>query len=145
MTRLTIFDTPAFSICRLDLDRPGPHYTADTLALLDEEYGPDTQFWFLIGEDSLRDLGKWHAPEQILTASRLAVYPRSGPRIGWDSLEKLVPGIQERIDWLSGPPVNLSSSQIRQRIRTGQPIQDQVVAAVCTYIETHKLYRPQPM
>ena len=142
MTRLTIADCPHFALCRLDLDRPGPHYTADLLALLAREYGPQTAFWFLVGEDSLRDLGKWHQPDRILGACRLAVYRRSGPPIDWATLERLVPGIQSQIDWLDSPPIDLSSTEIRQRVRSGLPIRHQVVAPVDDYIQHHQLYRP---
>ncbi len=140
MTQLTIAQDPHFALCRLDLDRPGPHYTADLLALLKAQYGPFALFWFLVGEDSLRDLGKWQSPERILDICRLAVYPRPGSPIRWDLLEQLIPDIREKIDWLDGPPFELASSLIRKRIRKGQPIQ-QVPTAVCTYIETHKLYK----
>ena len=140
MTQLTIAEHPQFALCRLDLDRPGPHYTADLLALLQAQYGPFASFWFLVGEDSLRDLAKWRSPERILDICRLAVYPRPGPPILWDQLEQLIPDIREKIDWLDGPPLELASSLIRKSIRKGQPIQ-QVPAAVSTYIETHKLYK----
>jgi nicotinate-nucleotide adenylyltransferase len=141
MTRLTIADHPHFAFCQLDLDRPGPHYTADLLALLAQEYGPETSFWFLVGEDSLRDLGKWHQPDRILSACRLAVYRRSGPPIEWDTLEGLVPGIRSQIDWLDNAPIDLSSTEIRQRVRSGLPVRHQVVAAVDDYIQQHQLYR----
>ncbi len=141
MIRLTIANSPHFTLCRLDLDRPGPHYTADLLALLAQKHGLAASFWFLVGEDSLRDLGKWHQPERILKACRLAVYRRSGPPIDWASLEGLIPGIEAQIDWLEGPPIDLASSEIRRRVQNGLAIHHQVVAAVADYIQQHHLYR----
>jgi len=141
MIGLTIAKHPHFTLCRLDLDRPGPHYTADLVALLAQRYGPEASFWFLAGEDSLRDLGKWHQPGRILEACRLAVYRRSGPPIDWATLEGLVPEIRAQIDWIDGPPIDLASSEIRRRVRSGLPIHHQVVPAVGDYIQQHRLYR----
>jgi nicotinate-nucleotide adenylyltransferase len=141
MVELAISGQTHLSLCRLDLDRPGPHYTADLLDLLHVQYLPSTQFWFLVGEDSLRDLVKWHAPERILASCRLAVYPRAGSPVQWESLIAVIPDIRERIDWLSGPPVACASSQIRRDIRAGRPVSDRLPEAVMAYIERHKLYR----
>jgi len=142
MIQLTIAQHPHFSLCRLDLDRPGPHYTADLVVLLARQYGPLVSFWFMVGEDSLRDLGKWHQPDRILDACRLAVYRRSGPPIDWAALEELVPNIRAQIDWIDGPPIDLASSEIRKRAQSGLPIHHQVVPAVDGYIQQHHLYRP---
>jgi nicotinate-nucleotide adenylyltransferase len=140
MTQLAITGHPHFALCRLDLDRPGPHYTADLLALLKAKCGSETSFWFLLGQDSLRDLASWHAPERILSACRLGVYPRPGATIDWSELERAFPAIRERIDWLDGPPLDLASSRIRHLARQGAINRHQVPAAVCDYIETHKFY-----
>jgi len=136
MTQLAIAGRPPFILCRLDLERPGPHYTADLLDLLRAQYGRRAAFWFLLGADSLRDLAGWHAPERILSACRLAVYPRPGVQVDWKSLEQLVPGVANRLDWLEGPAIKLSSSLIRQGLPPGK----QVPPAVRRYIQTHQLY-----
>jgi len=152
MTQLAIAGRPHFCLCRLDVDRPGPHYTVDLMALLQARYGRQTSFWFLVGEDSLRELASWHAPERLLRMCRVAVYPRPVPAgathqdvpqppVDWYALEKIVPEIQAPIDWLAGSPIGLASSLIRERVRRGRPIDDQVPAAVGDYIETHGLYR----
>lgn len=141
MTELCIAGRPHFALSRLDTDRPGPHYTADLLPPLRAEYGPETSFWFLVGEDSLRELKHWYHPEQLVGALRLAVYPRPGRPIDWDELERIVPGIEERVDWLVGPPCEFASSVIRERFRHGRPVSDDIPAAVRRYIEGHKLYR----
>ena len=141
MTQLAIAGRPHFCLCRLDVDRPGPHYTVDLMALLQAQYGRQTSFWFLVGEDLLRELASWHAPERLLRMCRVAVYPRPGSPVDWGTLDRIVPGIQRRIDWLAGPPIGLASSLIRERVRRGRPIDDQVPAAVGDYIETHGLYR----
>ncbi len=141
MVELAISDHPHLSLCRLDLDRPGPHYTADLLDLLQAQHPPSTRFWFLAGEDSLHDLAKWYAPERILASCRLAVYPRLGPPVRFETLEAVIPEIRERIDWLSGPAFACRSSVIRRDIRAGLSVEDRLPRAVMAYIDRHKLYR----
>jgi len=141
MTRLTIAGYPQFDVCRLDLDRPGPHYSADLLDLLTQKYGPSTSFWFVVGEDSLRDLGAWHEPRRILAACRLAVYHRSCQPIDWASLELVAPHVRTQIDWLDGPLIELTSSEIRHRASAGLSIRHHVLPAVGDYILQHRLYR----
>lgn len=141
MTQLAIADTPHFSLCRLDLDRPGPHYTADLLGLLREDTPSQTLLYFLLGEDSLGELTSWHTPQRILGSCRLAVYPRPGVMVNWDALDEIAPDIRARIDWLRGPPLEPASNLIRERVRQGQPILDLVPPAVHSYIEAHGLYR----
>lgn len=141
MTELAIMDRPHFALCHRDLERPGPHYTADLLALLKAEYGSQVAFWFLVGKDSLRDLASWHAPEKILALCRLGVYPRPGLPVDWDTLETIVPDIRNKTDWLSGPPIELASTQIREQIRQGIPVIT-IPRAVYNYIKKHSLYLP---
>ncbi len=140
MTALAIAEQPAFELCRLDVDRPGPHYTVDLLALLQARYGVGAALWFIVGEDSLRDLGSWYAPGEILGRCRLAVYHRPGVAVEWGALEELVPGVQGRIDWVDGPPIELSSSAIRRQVEHGGAMDDLVPPAVAAYVRQHGLY-----
>lgn len=141
MTLLAIADYPQFSLCRLDLDRPGPHYSADLLALLIQMYGDGTSFWFVVGEDSLRELAQWHEPRRILSVCRLAVHRRSGPPIDWAMLKRIVPDIETQVDWLDAPRIDLSSSEIRRRVKAGGSIRRLVPPTVDDYIRQHNLYR----
>ncbi len=141
MTLLAIAENHHFELSLLDMHRPGPHYTADLLSLLRQQHGMETLFWFLVGEDSLRELNSWHKPKRILDLCRLAVFSRSGPPVDWDNLEKVVPGIRSKVDWLDAPPIELASSAIRRNIRQGQPIDDYVPEAVGNYIVEQEVYR----
>jgi nicotinate-nucleotide adenylyltransferase len=141
MIRLAIADHPQFLLSRLDLDRPGPQYTADLCVLLRDRYGPGTMFWFIVGEDSLRELPTWHTPERVLALCRLAVFPRQGPPVDWDELGTIIPDIRDRVDWLQGQPIELSSTDIRRRARQGESIRDLVPSAVWDYIQEHHLYQ----
>lgn len=132
-------DTPAFRLCRVDLDRPGPHYTVDALTALREVY-PAAKIWFLVGADSLADLPQWRDPTRIIALARLAVLARSGSAPDLDDLSATVPGLQGCLDWLAGPPLDLSSSALRQRARRGLSLRYLVPPSVEAYVHEHGLY-----
>lgn len=141
-------DEPSFKLSRVDLDRPGPHYTADALAILREQF-PAAQVWFLIGTDSLADLPKWRHPVQIVSMARLAVLPRLGydpdlsalaARLCANDSSVTQVDLCQRIDWLAGPPLDVSSSALRARAGRGLPLRYLVPPSVETYVREHNLY-----
>lgn len=131
---------PAFLLSRVDLDRPGPHYTVDALTALREAY-PAAQVWFLIGSDSLADLPRWRDPARIIALARLAVLARPGSAPDLDQLSATVPHLRQRVDWLTGPPLDLSSSALRERAHQGLPLRYLVPPSVEAYVHEHGLYR----
>lgn len=139
MVSAAIADHPAFEISRVDLDRNGPHYTADMLTILRREW-PEAQLFFLLGGDSLSQLPLWHNPAGIVQLARLAAVQRSGYAVNIDALERTVPGIRERLVWLDVPYLDISSSELRRRIREGLPIRYLTPPAVERYIREHHLY-----
>ena len=139
---------PAFQLSRVDLDRPGPHYTMETLTVLREKY-PEAEIWFLIGGDSLADLAKWRAPGRIIALARLGVLARPGYAPDLETLsanlapvDGLVGGgdLRERVDWLQGPALDISSSALRERARRGFSLRFLVPPSVEAYIRDHQLY-----
>ena len=132
-------DETAFCLSRVDLDRPGPHFTVDALALLRKAH-PAAEIWFLVGGDSLADLVKWRDPTRIVALARLGVLTRPGATPDLDRLSSRVPGLKERIDWLIGPSPNISSSALRQRARLGLPLRFLVSPGVEKYVQEHHLY-----
>ncbi len=132
-----------FAMSRVDIDRPGPHYSADTVALLQKEY-PDGDFYFIMGGDSLRDLPRWHQPERLIAQCRLAVYPRAGldapPTLHGDKL----PGLAERVVMLDAPVIDVSSTDIVERLAGGRSVRYVVPDAVLAYIQEAQLYRGNP-
>ena len=141
MLRLALQDAgePAFYLSRVDVDRPGPHYTVDALTILQEKFSA-AQIWFLTGADSLVDLPHWRAPARIIKLARLAVLPRPGAEPDMDVLSEAVPRLRKRLDWLAGPPVALSSSALRERVRQGLPLRYLVPPSVEAYVQAHDLY-----
>lgn len=140
MLELAIASNPGFALSRVDIDRHGPCYTVDTLALLHEEYGPGTELFFLMGMDSLADLLTWKEPERLIRLAWIVVVGRPGFQADVDELDKVLPGAAERVCIVDTPLMEVSSSDIRQRVREGAPIRYQVPEAVEAYIRAHRLY-----
>jgi nicotinate-nucleotide adenylyltransferase len=140
MVELAIADQPRFELSRIDLDRPGPHYTVDLLSIAHRQF-PQSEFWFIMGEDSLADLLRWRDPARLITLARLALLRRPGYEPDWSALEKELPNIRSRIDWIDHPEINISARDIRRRVHDGLPIDARVPIAVADYIKQHNLYQ----
>ena len=121
---------PGLAVSRVELSRPGPSYTADTMEALAAEQ-PGAELWFLLGADQLAGFPGWREPERILAVARLGVVDRSGEGEGETALatlaERVAPG---RHDLLDVPRIDVSSSMIRRRIAAGEPIGHLVPAPV---------------
>jgi nicotinate-nucleotide adenylyltransferase len=142
MVNLAIADNPAFELSRAELDRPGPHYTLDTLEAISEQY-PDADITPIIGGDSLRDLPTWHKPRELVYASHwVGVMRRPGDEPNLDKLESELPGLSSKIHYVDAPLLEIASREIRSRIATGHPIRYYVPLPVCEYIQEHHLYQP---
>ncbi len=149
MVELAIAGNQDFSLSLVDVERPGPSYTVDTLRLLHEQWGPETAIAFVIGWDMLDDLLTWHDPAGVVAqADQLVAVHRPGYHVDAHylrSLEAAVPGIKERLIPLEAPQIAISSSDLRQRVAEQRPIRYQVPDAVAAYILAHGLYRqPAP-
>lgn len=143
MVQAAIADNPGFALSRVDLNRPGPHYTVDMLALVKQEY-PDAELVFLMGGDSLAQLPSWRDPAGIARLACLAVMRRPGYEPDLEALERAVPGLCERLLWIDAPPLALSSSDLRRRVREGLPLRYLVPPPVEAYIREHRLYEALP-
>ncbi len=140
LVQAAIGDNSDFALSRVDLDRPGPHYTVDMLAQLCPQF-PDAAAWFLlIGEDSLYDLPTWFHPEAILQRVTLAVMPRRGKIADVEALAARLPALKERLTWLDAPPLDVSATELRRRVQAGLPLRYLVPPAVEDYIRRHRLY-----
>lgn len=147
MVRLAIASNPRFTLSRVDLDRPGPSYTSETVRLLRQEWGEQTAIYFVIGWDSLEELHTWHEPEAILEqiAYLVAVH-----RPGYveaehyrEQLEANLPGISKRLRTVPAPQLDISATDLRQRVAQHRPIKYQLPEAVEEYIIEHGLYQEQ--
>ena len=140
MVELAIAGQPDFEFSRIDLDRPGPHYTVDLLRITSGIY-PDAPLWFILGSDSLADLLRWRNPQGCIDQARLAVYRRVGFEPDWDSLDAALPNLRDRLDWIDAPPIDIEATDIRRRVGAGHPIDGLVPPAVAVYIVEQQLYK----
>jgi nicotinate-nucleotide adenylyltransferase len=141
MVEAAIGGDPHFELSRADMDRPGPHYSVDTLAWLSARH-PGTRWAFLIGADSLRDLPNWHDPEGLLQGCEvLAVMDRPQIEPGFDGLVSRFPDLATKLRRIEAPLVDLSSQEIRRRVREGSPFRYWVPEGVADIIERRGLYR----
>jgi nicotinate-nucleotide adenylyltransferase len=141
MVALAIADNPHLALSRVDVDRPGPHYTLDMVRLLHEQYGPGADLYFLMGLDSLADLPTWRQPLELMQACRLVAFSRPGADFDWYALEEALPGVRQRVILLPMPQLEISGSDLRARAREGRPLRYLVLPQVEQYIEEHQLYR----
>ena len=141
MVELAIAGNPALVLCRADLDRPGPSYTAGLLEHLRGTLGPDSDLYFIVGMDSLRDFLTWRDPARILELAQLVAVGRPGCVADLPALERAIPGATRRITVLEGPGLEIASSDLQRRVREGLPIRYQTPDAVVEYIESQGLYR----
>jgi nicotinate-nucleotide adenylyltransferase len=140
MTGRAIADNPRFALSRVDMDRPGPHYSVDMLRLLREDY-PGAEFFFLIGADSLRDLPAWSRPAELIQLARLGVMRRHDVEPDLEALEGKLPGIARRITWIDAPRIEIASHVLVEQVAAGRSVRYQLPDAVYEYIKTHGLYR----
>jgi nicotinate-nucleotide adenylyltransferase len=132
-------DSP-WRVCTLEIDRGGFSYTADTMRQLHTEL-PTAQLFFMIGADAVRDVPRWREPVEIFRRATPLVVRRAGqPPPDLTSLAALCsPEHTPRL--VEMPLIDVSSSQIRQRVAAGEPIDGLVPPAVAQFIEQHALYR----
>lgn len=139
MLRLALADSPVDQISTIELERPGPSYTADTLELLREQLAP-ARLTFLMGEDSLRDLPTWRQPERILAAADLAVAGRPGIDVDVDAIAAAIPALRGHVSIVPMEELAISSSDIRRLVAAGEPVDGLVPTAVAEYIRRRGLY-----
>lgn len=137
MTVLAAATNPRFEASRMEIDRKGPTYTVDTMAMLRDFYGPDAALYFVAGVDAVLTLGTWHRAEGLAGLAEVIAVPRPGFDVG-----ALRPGDGwPRLHVADVPEVDVSSTEIRRRVREGLPIDELVPPVIAAYIEEHGLYR----
>ena len=141
MLELAIAEEPAFEVSNVDMTRPGPHYTVDTMKLIAQANPGATQV-LLLGGDSLHDLRTWHHPVDLVAAcDEIGVMRRPDVSIDLSSLEKDLPGIVAKVRFVDAPLLEIASHEIRKRAAEGQPFRYYVPSGVYEYIMLKQLYR----
>lgn len=141
MIQLAVAGYPAFVVDRRELRRSPPSWTLDTLQSFRAEF-PAADLVLLVGADSVRDLPRWKQPEEIVRLARIAACNRPGqPELTSDTiLSWLGPQLAARVAPIQIPGTDISSTAIRQRIRSGRSIRFLTPRAVEAFLTEHRLY-----
>lgn len=137
MTVIATSSNPRFRVSRIEIEREGPTYTVETLRTLREEYGPETELFFITGGDAILEIVHWKDAE---TALELAHFI-AATRPGYDLTRLHEEGRHPRISVMNIPALAISSTDIRERVRKGRPIRYLVPEGVQMHIEKAGLYR----
>ena len=139
LCRLAVEGDPRFAVSELEMLRPGPSFTVDTLEEL-HSHAPDNELFLIVGGDVAAGMPTWHQPRRVLSLASLAVAKRRGTsRASVDAALAGLPG-GERSQFFQMPRIGVSSTMIRRRVRAGEPIKYIVPDAVAHYIHKHSLY-----
>lgn len=142
MVSIAIKDNPGFELSTFEMDREGVTYTADTLTQLTKQ-NPDEEYYFIVGADSLFYIDRWKDPATIFKLSRLLAAVR-GQASNNDMIQKIAElneTFHASVELLNSPNIDISSSEIRERIQNGMDIQYYVMPDVARYIQSNNLYR----
>lgn len=140
MVERTIVGNSCFELSRIEIDRPGPHFTIDTVELIKQQT-PQADIVLLLGGDSLRDLPKWHRNSELVSAvHQICVMQRTGDSFDLAALNKQYPQLNEKLSFIDTPRHGISSRDIRRRVFEKQPYRDYIVPSVYEYIVEKKLY-----
>jgi len=141
MLRLALTGKPYLKISYMEIERPGPSYTVDTVDALRKRYGNKAELYFILGWDSLAQMPGWREPGRIVAMCHLVAVPRPGwPRPGLEALDEKLPGISQKVTFLDRPNLDISATMIREKVSKGEAIDSLVPGLVAEYIKKHKLY-----
>ncbi len=148
MVQRAIAGDERFALSAVELTRPGPSYTADTLEQLREQWGRHAVLHLILGWDMLMYLPNWHAPERVLAEADVVVAAHRPDALGAPSarddlvrLAQRIPAVTGKVVVLPAPQLDISASALRERVASGLPIRYLVPDAVREYIDQHALYR----
>jgi nicotinate-nucleotide adenylyltransferase len=142
MVRIAVAGHPAFEVSEIEAQRPGPHYSVETLEAVHRER-PEDELFFLIGADSLMDLPFWRQPERILELATLVVVNRPGIDPAQSLLTLNLSPSTRPARHVTIPPIGIASHDLRRRVAEGRSIRYQVPRGVEAYIEAQGLYRTE--
>jgi len=136
MVSLGIRGHPCFELSAAELDRKGPSYTVDTLRQFRQEWGRQAEIFFIMGNDNVPEIAEWKSPEEIVRLCTIVVASRPGA-----TTKPIDSALARQMRFVPVPLIEVSSSDIRRRIRCGEPYRFLVPLPVAAYIRRHGLYR----
>jgi nicotinate-nucleotide adenylyltransferase len=135
MTVIATASNPRFTVSRVDLERPGPTYTIETLRDLRAQRGAGAELFFITGADALAQILTWKDSDELFELAHFIGVTRPGHALSGDGLPA------DRVSLLEVPAMAISSSAVRARVREGEPVWYLVPDGVVQYIGKYDLYR----
>jgi nicotinate-nucleotide adenylyltransferase len=142
MVRLATASNAHFSVSVVEIDRPGPTYTGDTIRDLIRESGGRDDFFFIMGADSLAYLPRWHEAKEFVKLCRIAAVARVNrdTEAVARAVERALPESKGRIDVVQAALIDVSSTEVRERVKRGRTVRYRIPATVEEYIRRKELY-----
>jgi nicotinate-nucleotide adenylyltransferase len=140
MVELAIQEDEGFSLSYVDINRPGPHYTVDMIKILKDQY-PDHDMYYLMGGDSLHDFPNWYKVRELLSQlTGIGVMRRPGDDIDLKTLFDALPELEEKLNFVTAPLLEISAEQVRQRANEHRAFRYYLLPPVYEYVRGHHLY-----
>jgi len=127
---------PSFAVSRMELDRKGPTYTADTMEVLKGFHGDGAELYFIAGADAVLRLGTWIRLDRLAELAEVVAVTRPGFELDDLTIEEGWPPVH-RMDM---PAIGISATDVRRRVREGRPIDYLVPEVVRSYVREQGLY-----
>jgi len=141
MVKLATAEDTRFEVSSIELERPGPHYTLDTVSMI-ADLNPSADIILLIGGDSLNDLPTWHRPADLVAACHaIGVMRRPGDSADLSALESRLSGISSKVRFVDAPLLEIASREIRRRVAEGRSVRYYLSREVYDYIQKNRLYQ----
>jgi nicotinate-nucleotide adenylyltransferase len=137
MTTIATASNPRFSVSRVDIERPGPTYTVDTLRDIREQRGQDWDLYFITGADALSQILTWRGADQLFDLGHFVGVSRPGVPLGENDIAHLP---EDKVDLLEIPALAISSTACRERVAAGLPLWYLVPDGIVQYIAKRGLY-----
>jgi nicotinate-nucleotide adenylyltransferase len=134
MTRAAVGDDPRFEVSGMEVGRPGPSFTVDTLRALRDQH-PGSRLYLVLGADQFRALDEWREPEEIGRLATIAVMDRDGTMS-----EKTEPAVPVQWERVPVTRIDISSTDVRRRVADGASVRNLVTEGVRRIIEDRRLY-----
>jgi nicotinate-nucleotide adenylyltransferase len=138
MVALATASNAYFEASRVEIDRPGPSYTVDTMRLFRERFGEACRLYFIIGVDAILEPVAWHQPEEIARLCEFVIVTRPGYKLEQSATARLGPEAHIHVLPIAG--LEISSTELRRRAACGESLRYLTPSAVQRYLEVNRLY-----
>jgi nicotinate-nucleotide adenylyltransferase len=138
MTVVATASNPDFEVSRMEIDRPGDTYTVDTMTALRAQYGAGAELFFITGADAVREILTWKDADRFIGLCTFIAATRPGYDTGLPAASAVA--LPPAVEYMEVPALAISSSDIRERVRTRRPVRYLLPEAVASYIDKNGLY-----